>query len=269
MEKNYPRKLSDFVSAIATNKPQIIALQEVNQTACEAEASENELKEYISCSDTAVIRKDNHVLNAVKLLRGKGMEYYWTWLPLKLGYDKYDEGIALMSMSPIIETKVITVSGIDDYKNWKTRKLVGIRTKASQDEWFFSVHYGWWNDEEEPFQEQWSRTISGLPLSQRIWLMGDFNSPAEVRGEGYDMISCSGWYDSYISAKNKDSGITVGKVIDGWKEKISTTDGMRIDQIWCSNKAGILNSKVIFNGENYPVVSDHYGVMIDYERSGI
>lgn len=242
-------------------------MQEVNQTFCEAEVSKDELTGYCQCSSSAVIRRDNHVFNAVRLLREKGINYSWTWLPLKIGYDKYDEGIALMSLSPIMETDVVLVSDINDYNNWKTRKIVGIRTEAAPDEWFFSVHYGWWNDEDEPFQNQWKKTDSYMMKYSKIWLMGDFNSPAEVRDEGYDMVAQSHWHDSYELAQSKDSGITVGKVIDGWKEKISSTDGMRIDQIWCSRKTGVKSSEVIFNGKNYPVVSDHYGVMIEYERN--
>ncbi len=267
VEENYFCKLADFVSAVTICKPQIIALQEVNQTARGAVADIKHLKGYISCGENITVREDNHVYNVKKLLFEKGIEYFWTWLPMKSGYDQYDEGIALLSMSPIIETRVINVSKIDDYKNWKTRKILGIRTEAVPDEWFFSVHYGWWDDNEEPFGEQWKRTLSALPEAEKIWLMGDFNNPAQMRGEGYDMIICSGWYDSYNLADKKDSGITVGKVIDGWREKINSTDGMRIDQIWCSKKADISSSSVIFNGVNYSVVSDHYGVIIDYDRS--
>ena len=29
----------------------------------------------------------------------KGICYYWTWLPVKLGYGKYDEGMAIFSNS--------------------------------------------------------------------------------------------------------------------------------------------------------------------------
>jgi maltose 6'-phosphate phosphatase len=93
--------------------------------------------------------------------------------------------------------------------------------------------------------------------------MGDFNSPAEVRDEGYDMIVRDCWHDSYMLAEHKDSGITVGHVIDGWRDKIHSGTGMRIDHIWCSEKADVKSSEVLFNRINYPVVSDHYGVMIE------
>ena len=268
VEDNYSTKLDAFVSAIAEQRPDIIALQEVNQTIAETQVdviSEG----YVPCVENIVIRKDNHVYKAAELLEGAGVKYYWTWLPLKKGYNKYDEGIALMSRSRIIETDVVRISETDDYNNWKTRKIIGIRTEAAPDEWFFSVHYGWWDDLDEPFQNQWQKTAEYMKKYSRVWLMGDFNSPAEVRNEGYDMINSGGWYDSYTLARTRDNGITVGKVIDGWRDKVSGTDGMRIDQIWCSQKAEIASSEVIFNGANKPVVSDHYGVVAEYERSEV
>ncbi len=266
VEEHYTEKLHAFVQTVSEEQPDIIALQEVNQTIAETPVTALH-GGYVPCADGITIRRDNHVCNAAELLCKQGLEYHWTWLPLKKGYDKYDEGIALMSRSPILETKIIRTSAMDDYNNWKTRKILGIRTEASPDEWFFSVHYGWWDDPDEPFQGQWQRTKDALIDHSRVWLMGDFNSPAEVRREGYDMIQNDGWYDSYALAKNKDGGTTVGHMIDGWKDKTESTDGMRIDQIWYSEKPEILSSEVIFNGKNRAIVSDHYGVVVHYERS--
>lgn len=266
VEDNYSQKLLYFVNAVAEEQPEIIALQEVNQTSSEA-AVTGKINGYVPCGDLTV-RGDNHVYNAAKRLEALGVQYYWTWLPMKRGYDKYDEGIAVMSRSPIIETQTVLVSGVDDYTDWKTRKLLGIRTEAVPDEWFFSVHYGWWNDPDEPFQSQWKRTVKHMERYETVWLMGDFNSPAEVRREGYDLANSSRFYDSYELAKKKDSGVTVGKIIDGWRDKISeNADGMRIDHIRCSKRVTVTSSEVLFNGINYPVVSDHYGIMINYERS--
>ena len=265
VEEDYREKLEAFVQAVSEEEPDVIALQEVNQTI--AETPVKAAQGYIPCAQGITIRQDNHAYHAAELLKHRGIRYFWTWLPLKVGYDKYDEGIALMSRSPILETKIVRTSRIDDYSNWKTRKILGIRTEAVPDEWFFSVHYGWWDDPEEPFQGQWQRTQAEMQKYPHVWLMGDFNSPAEVRGEGYDLIRHTGWHDSYLLAKEKDHGITVGKVIDGWKDKTTSTDGMRIDQIWCSEKRKIISSEVIFNGKNRSIVSDHYGVIVNYERS--
>ena len=54
---------------------------------------------------------------------------------------------------------------------------------------------------------------------------------------------------------------TYQKQIDGWKEK--ETKAMRIDYIWSNAKVKVSSSNVVFNDKNYPIVSDHYGVMIE------
>lgn len=64
--------------------------------------------------------------------------------------------------------------------------------------------------------------------------MGDFNNPYQIAGEGYDEILKSGWYDTYDLAEEKDEGITVSGLIDGWKENKSLKE-MRIDFIFKSN----------------------------------
>ncbi len=262
VEENYNQKLEAFVDIICNLRPDIIALQEVNQTCCEAIIAKEELAHFFPC-DSSILRKDNHAYMVTKKLQERGISYYFTWIGMKLGYNQYDEGIALLSLSPIIEADVRRISLINDYYNWKTRKILGIRTEKHPDEWFYSVHYGWWNDIEDSFQNQWAQTLAHLPSDTRVWLMGDFNNPAEVRKEGYDMISDSGWYDTYLFATKKDDGITVDKIIDGWKDKTDTPNGMRIDQIWCNQKPDIKNSTVFFNGRNGNIVSDHYGILID------
>ncbi len=266
VEENYIEKLMEFVEAIGRELPDIIALQEVNQTCSTDVVPNKKAIGYFPCRENITLKKDNHVWQIVKLLREKGVNYYWTWLPLKKGYDQYDEGIALMSLSPIKKTDVLPVSDVDDYKNWKTRKILGISIEGFPNEWFYSVHYGWWGDEEEPFEKQWKKTDAYLSKENRIWLLGDFNNPAQIRNQGYDRIKSSGWQDTYLLAKKKDDGITVGTIIDGWKDKIKNTSGMRIDQIWCNQRVKIKSSEVIFNGVRYEIVSDHYGVIVEMER---
>lgn len=256
VERDYERKLLAFTEGVLREAPDIIALQEVNQSAAACPVSPSE--SYRACCD-AVIRKDNHAYNAVCLLSGKGLSYYWTWLPLKRGYMIYDEGIAIMSKTPVDETRIIEVSTVQDYENWKTRKLLGIKTFG---QWFYSVHYGWWEDEDS-FSDQFRRTEKSLDKNEKIWLMGDFNNPAEIRGEGYDLIAASGWYDCYNEAEKRDGGKTAEGKIDGWKERGKAQDKMRIDQIWCNKPINPKSCYTVFNGQLYPVVSDHFGVIAE------
>lgn len=244
LEQDYERKLQDFAAAVFEEKPDIIAMQEVNQ---------------LHISDDVKANGDNHVCRAVKLLEDKGVGYYWHWLPLKLGYSKYDEGLAIMSRTKITETDEFPISGVNDYTNWKTRKILGIKTDGL-DDWFYTVHMGWWNDVEEPFCEQWERLKKHISVKERVWLMGDFNSRADVRNEGYDLVTNDGFYDTYLLAAKKDSGITARGSIDGWSE--SGLNKARIDYILCSEKINVKSSRVIFNNQNYRAISDHYGLEI-------
>lgn len=266
VEENYSSKLEHFTDAIAKIQPDIIALQEVNQSISSPKA-DTDLFGYVPCVKDVVIREDNHILQTIRRLSEKNIHYYWTYLPIKKGYDKYCEGIAVMSKSRIIQTMPLTVSKTDDKDKWKTRRIIGVRTEAYPKDWFFSVHFGWWKDDEEPFCFQWNKTCESLGNYEYVWLMGDFNNPAHIRKEGYDLMKNSDWYDTFCLAKEKDSGVTVEKVIDGWREESRSLKGMRIDQIWCNFKPSVKSSRVIFNGKNGAVVSDHYGVIAECERS--
>ena len=184
IENNYKTKLKIFTDAILQEKPDIIALQEVNQTINCTPVPENEPTGFYPCQSSVRITKDNHAYHIIKILNEKNINYYWTWLPLKNGYGKFDEGLAVLSLKPILKTDTFLISNNDDYENWKTRKVLGILTDDKKEEWFYSVHMGWWNDNEDPFEHQWKKLNDHLCKLKNIWIMGDFNSPAEVRNEG-------------------------------------------------------------------------------------
>ena len=261
IEKNYEEKLVNFVEMIKEESPDVFALQEVNQSITMPETGDASKVGYIACLDCEVtIRTDNHAYRVAKMLYELGVEYQWTWVPAKVGYGIYDEGIAVFSKSTIEDICQFYISKSEDYNNWKTRKMLGIHTN---DMWFYSVHMGWWKDEEEPFAKQWDKVVKQLNEQTQIcFVMGDFNSPADKEQEGYEYVIQSGWNDTWLMAKRKDEGITVGGNIDGWSDKVNQEE-MRIDYIFCNKEILVESSEVVFNGKNYPIVSDHYGVEIE------
>lgn len=268
IEENYPQKLEQFVDFILREQPDLIAMQEVNQS-IDAPVYDNPLFGFSPISDKMLpIRQDNHALQVAIQLHTHRLPYYWTWLPVKLGYNKYDEGMAIFSKSPITDIDNFHISIFQDYSYWKTRQVLGVKI-ADSDDWFYTVHMGWWNDEEDPFPDQWERLKKHLEAKKHsyyTWLLGDFNSPAEVRNEGYDLVKESSFFDTYLLAQEKDNGITVEGVIDGWRDKLENSDaftGMRIDHIWCTPKPSVRSSLIIFNGQKEPIISDHFGVMIE------
>ncbi len=262
VEESYKRKLSDFIAVIARELPDIMALQEVSQGQTSPALPDDRLSGYVPCDTQTVIREGNHALSVIERLRALDVHYHWSWLPVKLGYGIYDEGVAVLSRAPIEATDTLTVSRTHDYSHWKTRRLLGIRTNNL---WFYSVHLGWWDDPEEPFNEQWASADAHMTSRGSVFLMGDFNSPAETRDEGYDLVLRSGWLDTYTLARDRDSGITVGGRIAGWTHRKLPAKGARVDHIFCNRPCQVVSSRVIFNGENHPVVSDHFGVMVEVE----
>lgn len=261
LEPDYPQKLQSFVECIAQWQPDVFALQEVNQTITQPPLL-NTPAGYSPCPGNPIpLRQDNHAAAVARALEERGQCYFWSWLPAKLGYDIYDEGVAIFSKGPIVQIDNLLLSGSRDYHNWKTRRTLGV---LSGGVWYYTMHMGWWKDEEEPFSAQWRCFQSVVRSRGATFLLGDFNSDAAVRGEGYDLVAADDWQDTYLLAQNKDDGYTVEEAIDGWRDAPDAGAKKRIDQIWCSEKLPIKSSTVVFNGKQGPRVSDHAGVLIEY-----
>lgn len=281
---------------IPEHRVDIVALQECGQTCCAA-VWEGEIPDgFHSCGSGIAVKEDNAAGLLARALAEAGQPCEWTWGSVKQGYGKYDEGLAIFSRHPIRETDFFTISRQDAYDNWKTRKVLGVSVRIDGTVcWFYNAHMGWWQDEEEPFQEQMRRLqghiFSGpdtcrnvfppglcsckidyrmsegdaaLPQKEpAVFLMGDFNSPADIPDEGYAMVKALGWKDTWELAEEKDDGITVPGAIDGWEEE--KTKGMRIDYIWTAQDARVRSSRVIFHGNTEPVISDHFGVAVEMD----
>jgi len=266
MEADNDRALQAFVRGVLETMPDVIALQEVNQRQAAAVADASLLEGYVPVQTEIPVRRDNYAAQAARLLREAGVEVSWTYLPVKLGYGCFDEGLAMLSLGRrIVYTESFLLSRSADYNNWKTRKVLGIQLEGCAD-WFYNVHMGWWEDEDEPFMVQWKILHCFLTTKPRyapVWLMGDFNAPAEIRSEGYDHVADAGWYDTYVRAGERRGQITIPGGIDGWQGISKVRHGARIDQVWCSMPVTVNASTTVFDGENQPKVSDHYGVLVD------
>ena len=265
-----PQRLENFVRGVLDMRPDLIALQESSQSRSAAPLDGPGRQGFVRASGGIPLRRDNHTASAARLLREAGVPCSWSWLPVKLGYGRYDEGLALLSLSaPVAETDALLISARDDYRDWRTRKVLGVRLEGRED-WFYSVHLGWWGDE-DPFRDQWARLEAGLAEKRArgpVWLLGDFNSPAHVRGQGHDLVESSGWRDTFQRAARRDGGGTVRGAIDGWRDRLEegVPEDMRIDYIWCSQDRDIALSQVVFDGGKHPVVSDHFGVLAEMEE---
>ena len=250
-EENQMEKLEMLARDIASERYDVIALQEVMQSIDSPIVRDN-------------IKKDNYALVLLELVRKLGVEDYdFVWDMAHYGYVTYEEGLAIISRHPITSHRSFFVSDLQDMHNWKTRKIV----KASisyegQDIQFFSGHFGWWNDEAEPFKGQFDQLIERIPAEGLSFIMGDLNNDANVRDEGFDYVKSKGLYDTYELASEKDDGLTISGSIAGWDNNEA---GRRIDYILTNKPVNVLHSTVRFNGKKTPVVSDHAGVTVTLE----
>ena len=208
LDDDYQQKLGWFIEGILREMPDIIALQEVNQSASEEEIDVEMLEGQYPVPGCMRIRRDNHAAQVAWRLRQAGIECSWAWIPLKLGYGRFDEGVAILSLGRKIRcVDQFPVSKNSDYLNWRTRGVLGVQVEGLED-WFYTVHMGWWDDELERFLDQWKK-LNCLLTSRRmcgpVWLLGDFNSPDDHRGEGYDRVAACGWIDTYQTAREKET----------------------------------------------------------------
>ena len=232
IEPAYEAKRDAFVEFIRKEQPDVFALQEVNQTAAAPLLADVPAGYYPCPGNMVLLKADNHAAAVARMLEEAGCAYHWSWLPAKIGYDRYDEGMAVFSRAPITAAENLLLSQINDYNNWKTRRALGI---CAGDVWYYTVHLGWWKDEEEPFADQWNILAAAAGAKPLAFLLGDFNSEADVRG-------------------------------DGWRDAPDAAAKKRIDQIWCSQAVPVHSSRVVFGGKQEPRVSDHAGVLIEVER---
>lgn len=267
IEEHQLEKIAAIVDYIAQEDIDIIGLQEVNQSHS-AEVVANPLR-YCSIEHKLMrIKRDNFALLIVQKLEEIGLNYYWSWHTTHVGYEIYDEGIAILSKSPIVAREEL-VSVVNDFESYHTRRALYARTKIGNYDWLvISSHYSWWLSDhgDLPFKTEWDNTVKGIWDEEKllpIAIMGDFNNAAGVRDEGYDyVITTTPWLkDSYLEARKKVGKETVVEVIAGWP------DGKRkrIDYIFLANVKQVDRYEVVFDGVQTPLVSDHLGVVIDAE----
>ena len=243
-EENQMEKIKTLANTIQEKSYDVIALQEVSQ-----------LEDGPIVYDQ--LKKNNYALVLLDELKQLGVtDYHLVWGFAHMGYPGYEEGLAILSKHPITNKEIFFVT--EGRSTWKARSIVCATIQYNERLLsFYSCHLGWWHDEEEPCKFQMDSLLQKLDRSHPFFLMGDFNNSADIRDEGYDYLLSNGLYDTYKLAEDKDSGITVKGKIAGWDEN---KQDLRIDLILSSDEVKVLSSKVIFNGEHKPVVSDHYGV---------
>ncbi len=231
------------------------------------------------------IRAGNAALVITDRLRSRHQrdyDFFWDWS--HLGWEVWEEGCAILTPHPILatESRFVTRSTAGRAFKWSRnvpRARIATPHHGTVDA--YSVHLGWWDDPQEPFQHQfdqllaWTRANAAADsaadaadsaadraanvTADAQLLGGDFNIPAGSVGYDY-LIERSGFTDVYLSTNPDGSrDPTVGGRIDGWAH--GDAEGKRIDYLFLapgSRLAPVLSQRTFTEG-SLGRVSDHNG----------
>nr|WP_210729412.1 endonuclease/exonuclease/phosphatase family protein [Streptococcus ovuberis] len=246
MEDHQEDKIEELARVIAEKDYDVVALQEVNQSITAP---------YVSRE----LKADNYGLKVLEHLESLvGPCYSYFWSNSHIGYDRYDEGIAILTKLPVYEVDTFYCSRHRTLDSILSRKVLGVTVSYNgQLITCYSCHINLPNSPGEDQLENIAAIVKRTDQPVLKILLGDFNTDAVSDRPAYEAIKSLGLYDGFELAHVKDSGITVEKAIDGWD---GNTQEKRLDYIFLNQEREVLSSQVIFNGNNKQAISDHFGI---------
>ncbi|MCK5761823.1 MAG: endonuclease/exonuclease/phosphatase family protein, partial [Candidatus Izimaplasma sp.] len=154
-----------IVDTIIKEDIDIVFLQEVSQS--------ESLK--IMFND---IKRDNYGYVLKQLLEEQGYSYYYHYKIGNLSFNKYDEGLAILSKTPMFHMKHHFISRSVEYSDWSTRVIVSAKTIINDRTLSLtSTHFGW-SDGFEVFEDQVDSLLDTLNPEDLNIVAGDFNVKA-------------------------------------------------------------------------------------------
>ncbi|MGZ8935564.1 MAG: endonuclease/exonuclease/phosphatase family protein, partial [Methylobacter sp.] len=186
-----------------------------------------------------------------------------------LGFDRYREGVAILSKYPLSNEESRYVSDSHDPYNIHSRKVVMAQINIPHMGLInvFSAHLSWWED---GFQKQfnrlreWAESRQSAPVKGTL-LCGDFNIAAG--SSGYNLVVESHQYeDQYLAVNSPIVFEKIFKVNDPyWQHYLA--DDYRIDFIFMNKSSNLqaTSGTVVFTEQDYGRVSDHCGYFMTFE----
>lgn len=240
---------------------------------CFVECGQNKNQTYLTGSST--IRIDNMAYIITQRLKSKyGVNYYYAWDWAHIGFDYYEEGMAVVSKYPITDSGSTWISTVTSSSNITSRKAVYGKTgiPGIGIVHLFSVHTHWMLSSTDTEHELQVSRIKDFVYNKEITsdvspdlsiVCGDYNCNAanvEPWIKPYNkMVENGDFIDTFLVAnptannRPQDSKFnTVGGDYPG-----------RIDYIFMKNntKFEVVSSVITFSPSSLGTVSDHYGVI--------
>ncbi len=183
-----------------------------------------------------------------------------------IGFDKYREGVAILSRFPLVKQAAKYVSSDTNIQNIHSRKVLMSQINVPYMGLIniYSAHLSWWTD---GFSEQFARlndwAISNHTVDvQATLLCGDFNVIPE--SEGYELVISQGYEDV---VNHVPTSLEKGfKVLDQqWRDH--PADDCRIDYVFLKTQSVLqtVSVRMLFTDHDYGCVSDHCGYLMTFE----
>ena len=248
LEENQDEKMEILAKTIAEKQYDVIAMQEVNQLMNSPVIYDG-------------IRNDNYGWKLLeKLEKYTDTDYYYHWSNSHIGFGKYDEGVAIITKHPIKDEDEFYCTFSQSVRVINARRIVSITLDyEGQEIEFYSCHMNLPTCKGEDIDQNLSNLINYTDNKNLKIFMGDFNTDYFHQVDDYKRILDKGLYDTYELAEKKDGGITVYKNISGWEDSMCQK---KLDYVFINRKLDVKESFVIFNDDNYPIISDHNGLEV-------
>ena len=249
-EEHQDHKFSQIAKAINDLSVDIVCLQEVAEFWNDGHGDWN--------SNSAKIINDR--------LR-KPFHIYTDWS--HLGFDKYREGVAILSRYPLHNQDSRYVSDSADIYSIHSRKVVSAQIQVPGIGLInvFSAHLSWWEDgfaEQFKRLSEWAATKDSRSIKATL-LCGDFNITAG--STGYQLVVKTGEFeDQFLAAERHGIFEKIFRVNDAyWSHYLA--DDYRIDYIFMnkSSTLQVTSGEVLFTDDYYGRVSDHCGYLMTFE----
>ena len=186
-----------------------------------------------------------------------------------LGFDRYREGVAVLSRYPIERHQGRYVSSSRDPYSIHSRKVVMAQVRVPYIGLInvFSSHLSWWEDGfAEQFENlrQWAAD-EHTPQVTTTMLCGDFNIKAGSRGYQF-VVDSSEYDDQYLSANSPQVFRRIFTARDAHWERYLDEDH-RIDYVFLRKGSGLAATagRAVFTEQDYGRVSDHFGYLMTFE----
>ncbi len=254
------------------------AMQENITCLCFQECAQSTTASYLDKSET--VREDNAAHVIVRKLNDLGQKYGYVWDWAHIGFDVYEEGLAVVSQLPVLaSTSELVSAGDDPTDAMGTRKVLHARL-AVNTEMVIDVYSMHLSDPGHGGEEQ-VRALTGFvgrtpdllreaapPKQKRrghlklmsqeqiqrdpfrvVFVAGDLNDPPG--GPMAAAMQRAGFADPSQSLRDDGAG--------------TFQDGRWIDYVFMKPLLKPTAGRVAFDGVAEPTVSDHMGVFLEFE----